>query len=142
MINNFVINTAVFLNTFSDTIETKISSTSSKLTQLEILLSVLEAKLNSVPGLESSLPDEKPTVDHGTATSLSSQNSKSAVPDVTQNNQGEGSSVSDVQPSSNSLPEEYVPFMKMIKVGIPKFVAQAKAAAAGLDPSILDSYNP
>jgi hypothetical protein len=40
------------------------------------------------------------------------------------------------------LPEEYQPFMKMIKVGIPKFVAQAKAAAAGLDPSALEDYNP
>ena len=49
LINNFVINTTSFLNQFSETIEKKISSVSSKVTELEIMLAVLEAKLNSVP---------------------------------------------------------------------------------------------
>jgi len=33
---------------------------------------------------------------------------------------------------------DYEPFFKMLKVGLPPFVVQAKMTAAGLDPSYLD----
>ena len=52
LINNFVINTTKFLNAFSETCEKKISQVSSKATGLEIMLAVLEAKLNSIPDLD------------------------------------------------------------------------------------------
>ena len=47
-----MVNTASFFNTFAETVEKKITVTSNKITELEILLAVLEEKLNSVPGLE------------------------------------------------------------------------------------------
>lgn len=52
LINNFVINTTNFLNAFAETCEKKISQVSSKATELEIMLAVLEAKLNSIPDLD------------------------------------------------------------------------------------------
>ena len=52
LINNFVINTTKFLNAFSETCEKKISQVSSKATALEIMLAILEAKLNSIPDLD------------------------------------------------------------------------------------------
>jgi Subunit CCDC53 of WASH complex len=69
LINNFVLNTTRFLNSFSDNVERKISHVSTKVTELEILLAVLEAKLNSIPGLEfqaSALPE--PSVPSASAT--------------------------------------------------------------------------
>ena len=136
MINNFVINTASFLNTFTESIENKLSTTATKLTQLEILLSVLEAKLNSVPGLESISPVRSSS--HTTAESSNSNNNNNSPPDVSQ----QATSEVLAQTTTGTLPEEYQPFLKMIKVGIPKFVAQAKAAAAGLDPALLEDYTP
>ena len=52
LINNFVSNTVGFLNTFSETVEKKISNISNRITELEILISFMEAKLHSIPGLE------------------------------------------------------------------------------------------
>ena len=53
LINNFVVNTTRFINHFSELCEDKISNVSSKVTELEILVSTLEVKLNSIPGLEA-----------------------------------------------------------------------------------------
>ena len=50
--NQMVVQTTSFLNEFSQTVERKISKVSSKVTQLEILLAVLEAKINSVAAIE------------------------------------------------------------------------------------------
>ena len=56
LLNNFILNTTKFLNAFSETCESRISFVSSKATELEILLAVLEAKLNSIPDLEYTAP--------------------------------------------------------------------------------------
>jgi hypothetical protein len=144
LVNNFVLNTALFLNTFTETIENKILQTSSKVTQLEILLSVLEAKLNSIPGLDSALPAPSSSTTSHLSNTVSSVNYSQPVAST--------ESLLIVAPSEQELPsqqsyelqipEEYASYMRMIKVGIPKFVVQAKAAAAGLDPSILENCNP
>jgi hypothetical protein len=34
---------------------------------------------------------------------------------------------------------DYLPFFKLLKVGVPPFVVQAKVAAAGLDSSMIDT---
>ena len=121
----------MFLNTFTETIENKISTASSKITQLEILLSVLEAKLNSIPGLESTLSSEvKESTDIANI-----QNSSTISTNIVPQEEKISSNLVE-------LDEAYGPFMKMIKVGIPRFVVQAKAAAAGLDPNVLENYSP
>ena len=53
LVNNFVANTVRFLNHFSNTCEEKLTSVSNNMSRLEIQLSILEAKLNSIPGLET-----------------------------------------------------------------------------------------
>jgi hypothetical protein len=144
LVNNFVLNTALFLNTFTETIENKILQTSNKITQLEILLSVLEAKLNSVPGLDSSLPapssSSSTSQPNNTASSINSSqhvasNESLAVADPVEQQQPEQQSM------EPQIPEEYASYVRMIKVGVPKFVVQAKAAAAGLDPNVLENCN-
>ena len=52
LVNNFVANTVRFLNHFSNTCEEKLTNVSNNISRLEIQLSILEAKLNSIPGLE------------------------------------------------------------------------------------------
>jgi hypothetical protein len=46
------------------------------------------------------------------------------------------------KPASLADDPDYSPFCKLLKVGVPLFVVQAKAAAAGLDPSRFETYVP
>ena len=123
LINNFIVTTADYLNAFSDTVEKKIAKVSNRITDLETLLAVLEAKLNSVPDLDNitttlnaiPLRAEEPSIALGPPSTQQQQK----VP------------VSE-HPS-------YAPFFTLLKVGVPPFVVQAKISAAGLDPSMVDT---
>ena len=56
LVNNFVANSVLFMNTFAENIDKKISHVSNKITDLETLLSIVEAKLGSIPGLDDDSP--------------------------------------------------------------------------------------
>ncbi len=158
LINNFVLNTAVFLNSFAETVERKISSVSNKVTELEILLTVLEEKLNSVPGLEveGAAPISSNTATTAAAPTASSSTTPSSTvpPPPAQmvapvaSTPPPGAAVPaaeiPVESSKPSLADDpdYGPFVKMIKVGVPKFVVVAKATAAGLDGALLEAFEP
>ena len=47
-VNNFIVNTTIFLNNFSNDCEGKFIKISSRITDLETLLMIFEAKLNSI----------------------------------------------------------------------------------------------
>mmetsp|Transcript_1792 Transcript_1792/g.2468 ORF Transcript_1792/g.2468 Transcript_1792/m.2468 type:complete len:164 (+) Transcript_1792:27-518(+) len=140
LINNFVANTAGFFNSFSETVEKKISHISNRITELEILLSFMEAKLNSIPGLEdviepnearsSSLPQENlelPVSNHSNFPRAgNSDEIDVAAPAAAQS---EGTKASDHP--------EYAQFFKLLKLGVPITVVQAKVIAANLDPSVI-----
>ena len=51
IVNNFVINTADFINKFSMICERKLNKISQQIQRLEIVLAILEAKLDSIPWL-------------------------------------------------------------------------------------------
>ncbi len=155
VINNFVVSTAEFFNAFSETVEKKISNVSNKITELEILLSVLEAKLNSVPGLEFS-SDDLPQAE-------SSNSPEIPISSSEQQGYPEASSVpvpanipvvpvaedEVLQPAVDSAVDsskvkasdhpDYAQFFRLLKVGVPVFVVQAKVSAAGLDPSVIET---
>ena len=52
LVNQMIVQTTSFLNQFGSTVEKKISKVSAKVTQLEIQLAVLEAKIHSIPEVE------------------------------------------------------------------------------------------
>ena len=54
IVNNFVVNTTRFLNRFSAIVDEKLLKVSNNLSRLETTLSILEAKLDSVPDLDGS----------------------------------------------------------------------------------------
>ncbi|KAG7391749.1 hypothetical protein PHYPSEUDO_003824 [Phytophthora pseudosyringae] len=54
LINNFVANTTRFLNHFAHECEERVTRVSDSVTRVEILLAILEAKLNSIPDLNVS----------------------------------------------------------------------------------------
>jgi WASH complex subunit CCDC53 len=154
LINNFVLNTAVFLNSFAETVERKISIVSNKVTELEILLTVLEEKLNSVPGLEVEGSAPVPQASAPVSQPAPTTSATTAPPPSTPAPPSGPSSAppppalaaqeAPVEAPKPSLADDpdYAPFVKMIKVGVPKFVVVAKATAAGLDGARLEAFEP
>ncbi len=53
LVNNFIVSTGQFLNRFSTLCEEKLTNISSNIERLETTMNILEAKLASIPGLES-----------------------------------------------------------------------------------------
>jgi len=146
LINNFMISTTNFVNSFSETVEKKISNISSKVTELEILLAVLEAKLNSIPGLEFSSGDLPPTA----SSSSSSAPATSALPGALPSSSTAPAQAAPAAAAAAAPPPppqqagiaakdhpSYAPFFKMLRVGVPQPVVTGKVAAAGLNPDIL-----
>lgn len=167
LVNNFVANTTVFFNNFTEIIEKKISKVSNKITEVEILLAVLEAKLNSVPGLESidtkaaatapqaaPKPAEPPIGSATSAPPAPAPPAASSAPPPPPSDSGKSGAapepaavapepeVEEVKAPSLADDPDYAQFIRLLKVGVPLFVVQAKAAAAGLDPSKLEPFAP
>lgn len=151
LLNNFVANTTSFFNAFSETVEKKISSVSNKITELETLLAVLEAKLNSIPDLNGSAAVEQVSGATG-ATGAAGATEPVHVPTSTVHEShveqtiavpSEPVVAAPVDSSKVPVSEhpDYLPFFRLLKVGVPPFVVQAKVTAAGLDASMIDTPN-
>jgi hypothetical protein len=143
-LNNFVANTTSFFNAFSETVEKRISGVSNKITELETLLAVLEAKLNSVPDLDAGPVStaSQPTQQADTPSAAPAPTSNVAIPDQTSAvtaTAAAPAATMDANMCPVSEHPDYVPFFKLLKVGVPPFVVQAKVTAAGLDASMIDT---
>lgn len=123
-----------------------------------MLLAILEAKLNSVPGLEYSTND-LPTASTTPANSTQSTSSVAAPPPTStsappppsstapagQSNPPSSSVDIDVgsAPSSTGVAAsdhpDYAMFFKLVRLGVPPHVVKAKVEAAGLDPTAIDN---
>lgn len=144
LLNNFIANTTNFFNAFSESVEKKISNVSNKITELETLLAVLEAKLNSVPDLNDAVPGHTSTSQPQTAQSAPATvhqaapeaGGPAAVDPVAVAPASEAADSSQIPVSEHP---DYLPFFKLLKVGVPSFVVQAKVTAAGLDGSMIDT---
>ena len=139
LVNNFILNTSSFLNEFAEACESKISVVSSKINQIEIVLAVLEAKLNSIPGLDTvgvaAPPAELPSVN--TSTSVPASSSDSVLPVVPP-----AAAATEIQTTGSEFvaikdDPRYAPFFKMLRVGVPLPVVEGKVKAAGLNPALL-----
>lgn len=163
LLNNFLINSHQFLNSFSENVEKKISTVSTKITQLEILLSIVEAKLNSIPDSAGSgsapAHDESKVSDESKSSKPTSTIPPSAAvppppqivappPMTTRDAIEEGGNVPVESSAPKALPEgkieacnhpSYIPFLKMLKVGVPGPVVANKLQSAGLDPAVADN---
>ena len=149
LVNQFITQTTVFLNSFSEAMEKKISKVSSRVTELEILMSVFEAKLNSIPtsGVEfsaESLPDAAPAPAPASAPLPD-------LPDTSAESQAPPVAAAEVPvevpvqaPPAPAGPmvkdhPEYSKYFKMLKVGVPQVVIEGKMRENGLDPSLLET---
>lgn len=143
LVNNFLINTTNFINQFSETVEKKISGISTKVTELEILLAVLEAKLNSIPGLEFSSSDLPATAPNPAAVSSAPGQAApaAAVPPSATPAAATAAAPAVIKPAGVAAKDhpDYAAFFKMLRVGVPLPVVAGKMSAAGFNSAILDN---
>ena len=140
LINNFVLNTTSFLNDFTNTCEKKLVTVSGKITELEILLAVMEAKLNSIPDVDGTVPNTIPAPQ-----TISSPDSGIPPPTTTAQDNVPAVAASSGEvapPPPEAAPvdtgmiavkdhPDYKPFAKLLKVGVPPPAAKIKLNAAG-----------
>ena len=133
-LNCFVTSCVAFLNRFSVTCERKLMTLNDKLTKLESSLSILEAKLNSVPGLDDIvLIDSKPPP--VLAEAASNENSEKQG-----TNKDETPSKAEpvAPPAKPAVPDYLMKYMKMVNMGVPEGAVKQKMAAEGHNPDLLD----
>ena len=164
LVNQFVLQTTGFLNTFASQVESKISDVSSRVTQLEILLSVLEAKIHSIPGAASggteaaatnSTTTTQPTSGETTAASGTSNSRPPPPPPPggprpAQQDQNDRQIEQDEQKGEQSeavaiveAPQSDPKFKKyemMLKVGLPSIAVRLKMDGDGMSEEDISGF--
>ncbi|CAG0886528.1 unnamed protein product [Darwinula stevensoni] len=146
-LNHFIIETVNFLNKFAEACEVKLEDMNRRLVQVETCLSILEAKLSSIPGLEkekqSSDPCELsaeplPNGDTNKGNQITSVEADGAEARIKYHESVEiiekPISVTQEKPPADPRLAKY---LKMLQVGIPLPAVRQKMAMENIDPSLL-----
>ncbi|XP_036329026.1 WASH complex subunit 3 [Rhagoletis pomonella] len=146
-INHFIINSCNFLNDFALQCETKFIDLERKMQKVEAALTIIEAKLASVP-------DVTETAMSTTANSITTDKIPSETAEKTESTPATGatgdiSSAEDQR--DNEMPEptgvracddvRFKKFFKMVQFGVPNEAVKMKMQAEGVEPSVLDTPN-
>ncbi|KAL7640885.1 UNVERIFIED_CONTAM: hypothetical protein RMT77_008022 [Armadillidium vulgare] len=151
-INHWVYHTVLFLNQFSVICQQKLSTLDSKLRRANDLLSTLESKLSSIPGLENvteepslvSNTQENPTKPPPDPNLLEANKEKSGSKErlnaITEDEVVDKSeeAKNNIQSIPISSHPDFAPYFKMVNFGVPKEAVKLKMSSVGLDPSLLD----
>ncbi|XP_052410802.1 WASH complex subunit 3 isoform X2 [Carassius gibelio] len=146
-LNQFIVNTVRFLNRFSTVCEEKLATVSLRIQQIETTLSILEAKLASIPGLEDVTVDgvRSSTETNGPAAAGSHATGPTLGPPVEVSQQAQ---VAPQEPKADAPAENvmtvakdprYARYLKMVQVGVPVMAIKNKMVMEGLDPGLLDT---
>jgi len=147
--NEFVSHTVTFLNKFSSDCEEKLFEVDTILEKLETMLSILEAKLSSVPGLATAPKTEAIPSTTGPASSPSSDpsaapktNSSQPAAAPAKTIQSEPATSAASQSESAAMvclrqTEPYRRYFRMLEVGVPEPAVRLKLQQDGLDPDLL-----
>ncbi|XP_062374558.1 WASH complex subunit 3 [Sardina pilchardus] len=158
-LNQFVVHTVRFLNRFSTVCEEKLATISLRIQQIETTLSILEAKLSSIPGLEDVRVEgvaERPaaaaangpvapsasTTGH-TATPAAPPPAAPAEPLHQPPEAAAEPKVESAESSAMTVAKDprYARYLKMVQVGVPVMAIKNKMVLEGLDPNLLDTPN-
>ncbi|XP_035257212.1 WASH complex subunit 3-like [Anguilla anguilla] len=145
-LNQFIVHTVRFLNRFSTVCEEKLANVSLRIQQIETTLSILEAKLSSIPGLETVTVEGAcpPTqASAGVNGSVMMSSSQSEVPAAPSSPEEAGQQPRTEAPKDNvptvAKDSRYARYLKMVQVGVPVMAIKNKMVQEGLDPSLLDT---
>ncbi|XP_076444962.1 WASH complex subunit 3-like [Babylonia areolata] len=153
-INHFITHTSRFLNRFSCVCEEKLEGLHGRIQQLEISLSLLEAKLSSIPGLENVTAPTTATTTPSSGTAAAPATEATAAAPAAAAPPTDSSSSAPVPvaapepeapkeeaPPANPVSKDprYMKFFKMLQYGIPEHAVKNKMGMEGLDPNMLDT---
>ncbi|TMW47804.1 hypothetical protein DOY81_007142, partial [Sarcophaga bullata] len=133
-VNHFLINSCGFLNDFALQCETKFIELERKLQKVEAALTILEAKLASIPDLEQKDVKEQ----ESTKQNSNNVNNESKVEIDIVEHETEEENVKGIKISEH---DAYKKFFKMLQVGVPAQAIKLKMQVEGLDPSMLEKPN-
>ncbi|XP_067623389.1 WASH complex subunit 3 [Eurosta solidaginis] len=148
-INHFIINSCTFLNDFAMKCETKFIDLERKMQKVEAALTIIEAKLASVPDVVENLP---PTTANTNITENNPNEKTETKTDVNAAAAAAADRTSTAYESKEDAPPEPVgvrayedvrfkKFFKMVQFGVPAEAVKIKMQAEGIEPSILDTPN-
>nr|XP_055046427.1 WASH complex subunit 3 [Misgurnus anguillicaudatus] len=143
-LNQFIVHTVRFLNRFSTVCEEKLATVSLRIQQIETTLSILEAKLSSIPGLEEVTVDGvRPSAQTNGPTVDGTRPSTGSPPEVTPQAQVVAQETKAEVTTENVMTvakdPRYARYLKMVQVGVPVMAIKNKMILEGLDPSLLDT---
>ncbi|KAJ8007050.1 hypothetical protein DPEC_G00113550 [Dallia pectoralis] len=150
-LNQFIVHTVRFLNRFSTVCEEKLASLSLRIQQIETTLSILEAKLSSIPGLEdvrvegvsprpateANGPVAVPIQPKTTMVVSLPSEAPSKIPEPTQAPIAAEASGECLMTVAKD--PQYARYLKMVQVGVPVMAIKNKMVQEGLDPNLLDT---
>jgi len=153
-INHFVTHTSRFLNRFANVCEDKLENLHNRCQQLEISLSLLEAKLASIPGLESVTAPQSssatPASDTTAAVSAATDTGAPGAPPAPPPPPPPGGPPAQAPDTAPPVEEQaaanpvskdprYMKFFKMVQYGVDANNVKTKMTMEGLDPNLLDT---
>jgi len=145
-LNHFITHSVRFLNRFSCVCEEKLAELSHKIQRIEIMMSILEAKLASIPGLEDVTVSTPAPGQPGDTTAASAPAPGPASDTPQTATEGplapptEGPAPEPEKPTMTvSKDPRYAKYFQMVKVGVPVQAIAPKMMAEGLDPSLLEN---
>nr|XP_018672724.1 WASH complex subunit 3-like [Ciona intestinalis] len=136
--NHFITHTSNFLNNFAAVTDEQLAKQSLEMQKLEIALKILEAKLDSIPGLDDVKPKPKPNEPQENPASEDQKTASSEAPPPAAPDAEEEPPVVENFIKVKDDPR-YAKYLKMVMVGVPKPAIANKMRLDGLDPALLDT---
>lgn len=130
LVNNFLMQTAQFLNRFASICEEKLEYVSNNLRRLEITTALLEAKLGSIAWLSAAPQSGESPAELPPTLQQPSDAAPAPAPAA--------APAAPTEPSIQEHPE-YKQYFRMVRVGVPTESVKAKMEREGKDPSALDN---
>jgi len=139
VVNSFVVSTTDFVNKFSVLCERKLNKISQSIQRLEIILNILEAKLDSIPWMAGAgLAPAAPAANGAPAAPPIDGAAAPPAPPIEGESKGAPPPPSATPTVKLQDDERYVKFFKMMKMGVPKDQLRVRLAQEGLDPDVVD----
>lgn len=138
LVNNFILNTTDFLNKFTSLCEQKLSNVSQQVQRVEVVLALLEAKLDSVEWMGSGGAAPAAAAAAPSAPAITSSSAPAAPP------MDAAAPAPPAAPVSEGIrlkeDPRYSKYFKMLAMGVPKPAIKLKMQSEGCpDPSQIDN---
>lgn len=147
-VNEFVLSSVQFLNRFSSVCETKLSSVSTQLARLEATMSILEAKLESIPGLDVyDVPLEDSDGSDSDDGPLPASTRKGGEPAPAPGGGAPPAATPTAAPGPVATVRvvkdnpRYKRFFTLLKTGVPEATVRNLMVAQGLNPDLVNTPN-